>query len=262
MTAPNPALAYEEIYVPAYFRPLGNALLDRVQPARADRILDVACGTAILARLIHERVDLPKRLVGVDVNPAMVAVGQSLAPFADCRQGDATTLEFGDAEFDLVLCQHGLMFFPDRTRALAEMRRVLTRDGRLGVSTWRPISEHPLSEAFIRAGRRLVDAPIDLPWALGDAAQLQAMIEAAGFGDVRVDTVEVTARFLDARAFTRMSVLAFGAVLPGFAAMSDSARSAFITTIEAETADVMAQHRDGDGVKFPVRANLVTGKAR
>jgi ubiquinone/menaquinone biosynthesis C-methylase UbiE len=261
MTAPNPALAYEQSYVPAYFRPLGNALVDRVRPTPSDRVLDVACGTAILARLIHERVGIPGRLAGVDINPLMVAVGQALAPFSACRQGDAGNLDFGDGEFDLVLCQHGLMFFPDRARALAEMRRVVSTGGRLGISTWRPISEHPLAEAFIKAGKRLVDAPIDLPWSLGDSQHLRTIIEAAGFGQVQVDTVEVTARFPDARAFTRMSVMAFGAVLPQFASMTESERNRFIATIEGETAADLDPHRDGDGVSFPVRANIATARA-
>ena len=260
MKSPGPAEAYEQMYVPAFFSPLGKALLDRVVPTEGERVLDVACGTGILARLIHERVGAPARLAGIDINPMMVALAQALAPFGDCQQGDATTLGFADAAFDVVLCQHGLMFFPDRARALAEMRRVLVAGGRLGLSTWRPLGEHPLSEAFVNAGRRLVDAPIDLPWSLGEASQLRSLLEAAGFGDVRVETVEVTARFPDAAAFTRMTVMAFGAVLPRFGAMSEADRNAFVATIEAATADIVARHRDGKGLAFPARANIATAR--
>jgi ubiquinone/menaquinone biosynthesis C-methylase UbiE len=256
----SPADAYEQLYVPAFFAPLGNELLDRVRPSAGDRVLDVACGTGILARLIHARVGVPARLAGVDINPVMVARGQTLAPFGDFRRGDATALRFGDAEFDLVLCQHALMFFPDRAKALAEMRRVLAGGGRLGLSTWRPLDEQPMSEAFVSAGRRHFDAPRGLPFSMGDAKQLQALIEAAGFVDVRVDTVEVTARFPDAAAFSRMTALAFLALLPRFAAMSEVERNASVATIEAETADVVALHRDGEGLKFPARANILTAR--
>jgi SAM-dependent methyltransferase len=124
MTALNPAQAYEQLYVPAYFRPIGNALLDRLEVSPADRILDEACGTSIVARIIHGRVGTPKRLDGIDINPVMVAAAQTFAPFAQTRLGDAMKLPFGDGDFDVVLCQHGLMFFPDRAAALAEMRRV------------------------------------------------------------------------------------------------------------------------------------------
>jgi ubiquinone/menaquinone biosynthesis C-methylase UbiE len=262
MTALNPAQAYEQLYVPAFFHSVGNALLDRLEVSAADRVLDVACGTGIVARLIHGRVGAPGRLDGIDINPLMVAAAQTFAPFAQTRLGDATTLPFGDGDFDVVLCQHGLMFFPDRAKALAEMRRVLSVRGRLGLTTWRPLSEHPLSEAFTQAGRRHVDGPIEVPFSLGDADQLRAMIEAAGFGDVAIDTVEFQAHFPDARTFTRMSFQAFTAVMPRFAIMSESERAAFLTEMEAETADVVERHRDGDGVRFPVRANVARARVR
>jgi ubiquinone/menaquinone biosynthesis C-methylase UbiE len=262
MTALNPAQAYEQLYVPAFFRPIGNALLDRLEVSAADRVVDVACGTGIIARLIHGRVGSPKRLDGIDINPVMVAAAQTFAPFAETRLGDATTLPYRTGDFDAVLCQHGLMFFPDRAKALAEMRRVLSDQGRLGITTWRPLSEHPLNDAIMRAGRRHVDAPIDLPFSLGDADQLRTMIETAGFGDIRIDTLEFEAHFPDAGAFMRMNFQAFAAVLPRFAMMNEAEREAFIGVMEAETADVIARHRDGNGVRFPVRANVVRALAR
>jgi ubiquinone/menaquinone biosynthesis C-methylase UbiE len=262
MTATNPAQAYEQLYVPAFFRPIGNALLDRLEVSGADRVLDVACGTGIVARLIHGRIGSPKRLDGIDINPVMVAAAQTLTPFAETRLGDAGALPFRDGDFDVVLCQHGLMFFPDRARALAEMRRVLSDHGRLGITTWRPLSEHPFNDALMRAGRRHVDAPIDVPFSLGDAQQLRTMIETAGFGDVRIDTVEFEAHFPDAQVFTRMNFQAFAAVMPRFALMNEAEREAFIAMMEAETADVIARHRDGNGVRFPVRANVARALAR
>jgi SAM-dependent methyltransferase len=262
MTAPNPAQAYEKLYVPAFFRPVGNALLDRLEVSAADRVLDVACGTGIVARLIQERVGTPRRLAGIDINPVMVAAAQTFAPFAETHLGDATTLPYADRDFDVAICQHGLMFFADRRRALAEMRRVLSDGGRLGITTWRPISEHPLAEELLRVGRRHVEAAIEVPYSLGDAAELRAMIEAAGFGDVAIDTVEFTARFPDAKSFTRMNVHAFAAVLPKFAMLPEAERDALIAGMEAEAADAVARHRDGDGVLFPVRANIVRARAR
>jgi ubiquinone/menaquinone biosynthesis C-methylase UbiE len=260
MTALNPAQAYEQLYVPAYFRPIGGALLDRVTVSAADRVLDVACGTGIVARLIHGRIGVPARLDGIDVNPVMVAAAQTFAPFARSHLGDATTLPFDDGAFDVVLCQHGLMFFPDRGRALAEMRRVSADGGRLGITTWRPLSEHPLSDALLRASKRHMDVPIDVPFSLGDANQLRGMIEAAGFDEVRIDTVEFEAHFPDARAFTRMNVLAFGAVMPKFAMMTEADREALIGAIEAESAEVVARHRDGSGLRFLARANVAVAR--
>jgi SAM-dependent methyltransferase len=261
MSAPNPAEAYEKLYVPAFFTHLGNALLDRVKPSKNDRVLDVACGTGILGRLIQERLGASNRLVGVDINPAMIGVAQKLAPAAEYQVGNATALDFGASEFDLVLCQHGLMFFPDRAKALAEMRRVVGAGGRVGISTWRSLAENPVSEALTSAGRKHADAPLDLPFSMGDDKQLTAMIEAAGFADVRVDIVEFVASFPDAVMFVKMNAMAFGAVMPSFATMSDAERARFVASIEADTAEILARHRDGNGLKFPVRANIATARA-
>ncbi len=256
-----PALAYEKMYVPAFFTPLANALLDRIAPSGNDRILDVACGTGIVGRLIRERVGAPKRLAGIDINPAMIEVARELAPQVEYECGDATELAFGAADFDVVLCQHGLMFFPDRAKALRQMRRVVAGGGRIGVSTWRSLAENPVSEAFTNAGRRHVDGPLDLPFSMGDEKQLAAMLEAAGFVDVRVETVAFEARFPDAATFLKMNVMAVGAVLPQFATMTDGERAAFTSAIESDAAAVVTRYRDGDGLRFPVSANLATATA-
>jgi ubiquinone/menaquinone biosynthesis C-methylase UbiE len=261
MTPPNPAEAYERFYVPSFFAPMAGALLDRVRPSPEDRVLDVACGTGIVARTVRERVGMPQRLTGIDINPAMVALAKTLAPFAEFQTGNANALDFEAGSFDSLFCQHGLMFFPDRPKALTEMRRVLRPGGRLALSTWRPLGEHPLSEALIAAGRRHVDVPIDLPYSLGNAAELRGAIEAAGFVDVAVETVEFQARYPDASTFVKMTVMAFGAVMPRFATMTDGDRAAFVGAIESETADVVARHRDGTGIAFNVRANVATGTA-
>jgi SAM-dependent methyltransferase len=261
MSAPNPAEAYEKLYVPAFFAPLGKALLERVRPAKSDRILDVACGTGILGRLIHERLGTSERSVGIDINPGMLEVARKLSPHVEYQQGNASELGFGAGELDLVLCQHGLMFFPDRAKALREMRRVLRDKGRLGLSTWRSLAENPVSEALTNVGRKHVDGPLDLPFSMGDEKQLAAMLEAAGFAEIRIDTVEVVATFPDAATFVRMNVMAFSAVMHQLASMNETERAEFISVMEAASTDVVARYRDGAGLKFPVRANVATAVA-
>ncbi|HEY1532631.1 MAG TPA: methyltransferase domain-containing protein [Polyangiaceae bacterium] len=261
MSAPNPAEAYEKVYVPTFFAPLGRALLDRVKPTKTDRVLDVACGTGILGRLLQERSGASKRFVGVDINPAMVEVAGRLSPDAEYRAGNATELGFDAGEFELVLCQHGLMFFPDRAKALREMRRVVTAGGRLGLSTWRSLAENPVSEALTSVGRKHFDGPLDVPFSLGDEKQLAAMIESAGFSNVQIDIVEVEASFPDAAMFVRMNVMAFSAVMPQLATMNETERAEFISVTEAASAELLARFRDGNGLRFPVRANVATAIA-
>ena len=126
------------------FRPWGNVLLDTVCPTPIERVLDVGCGTGIVARLVRERCGPATRITGIDLNPDMIAVARSIAPEIAWHQGDALQLPFPDATFDLVLCQQGLQFFRDRAAAAREMRRVLSDGGRVALSTWRPMAENPL----------------------------------------------------------------------------------------------------------------------
>ena len=108
---------YERYFVPAIFQPWAMDLLDGIKPQRGERVLDVACGTGIVSRLVAERVGLSGKLIGLDINPGMLAVAGSATPAGapiEWRQGNAEDLPFPDEAFDLVLCQQGLQFFPNK----------------------------------------------------------------------------------------------------------------------------------------------------
>jgi hypothetical protein len=110
-------------------------------------------------------------------------------------------------------------------------------------------------------GRKHFDGPLDLPFSMGDEKQLTAMIEAAGFAKAQVDTVEVEATFPDAASFVRMNVMAFSAVMPQLASMNETERAQFVSVMEAASAETVARFRDGNGLKFSVRANVATAIA-
>ena len=139
--------AYERVMVPAVFGPWAKELLDIAVLAPGMRVLDVACGTGIVARLAAPQIGPTGRVVGLDTNEATLGVAraqpQPTGAHAEWRQGDATKLPFPDAEFDTVLCQHGLQYVPDWTAALREMKRVLASGGRLALSIQ---PEHRLSK--------------------------------------------------------------------------------------------------------------------
>ena len=103
-----------------------------------DRVLDVGCGTGVLARAAADRVAADGQVTGLDLNEGMLAVAQRLRPQIDWRQGDATHLPFADESFDVVMSQFALMYFPDRPAALKEMARVLRPGGRLVIAVWGP----------------------------------------------------------------------------------------------------------------------------
>ena len=115
---------YERFLVGPLFQPWADVLLDRVSLAAGDRVLDVACGTGIVARRAKERLGEAGQVVGVDVSPQMLTIARDVAPDIDWREGNASALPVGAAEkFDVVVCQQGLQFFPDKSAASAQMRR-------------------------------------------------------------------------------------------------------------------------------------------
>ncbi|HLU68463.1 MAG TPA: methyltransferase domain-containing protein, partial [Kofleriaceae bacterium] len=112
---------YQRYFVPAIGAPLAAALVDAAGPRPGERVLDVACGTGVVARLVAERVGSSGAVTGLDCNPGMLAVARSLPASGariEWREGSAEALPLSDGSFDLVTCQMGLQFFSDRALAL------------------------------------------------------------------------------------------------------------------------------------------------
>jgi ubiquinone/menaquinone biosynthesis C-methylase UbiE len=145
---------YERHLVPAIFGPWAEDLLAFALPKPAERVLDLACGTGVVARLAAQRVGPSGSIVGIDLNPGMLAVARSVtAPHGaqiEWRESNVNALPFHDATFDVALCQQGLQFFPDRSAALREVRRVLVPRGRIALSVWRSRQYSPGSKSSQR----------------------------------------------------------------------------------------------------------------
>ncbi len=109
-------------------------------PQSGERVLDIACGTGVVTHLVVPHVGATGKVVGLDLNAGRLAVAQSLSSVSgitiEWREGDVNALPFPDADFDLVTCQQGFQFFPDRLVALREMSRVLVPGGRLALNVW------------------------------------------------------------------------------------------------------------------------------
>jgi len=133
------AEVYESCFVPAIFGTWAGPVADAAGIRRGDKALDVGCGTGVLAREALRRVGQEGQVVGLDLNEGMLAVAARTEPNVEWRQGDAASLPFGDASFDVVVSQFALMYFPDRTVSLREMWRTLAPGGRLAVASWAPI---------------------------------------------------------------------------------------------------------------------------
>jgi SAM-dependent methyltransferase len=187
---------YDEIMVPRLFEPWAELLLDEVNPQRGQAVLDVACGPGTVARLAALRVGPSGRVTGCDLSPAMLEIARSKPPVhggapVDFRECPADSLSVPDRDFDLLTCQQGMQFFPNRPAAVAEMRRALREGGQLGVAVWCEIEECPpfaaLGSAVARVlGTESANSFRSGPWGFGDAASLRDVVSDGGFDHVTV----------------------------------------------------------------------------
>ncbi len=198
------ATAYEEFFLPALFSQWPPHILEAAQVQTGQKILDVACGTGILARAALAQVSPGGSVAGLDLNPGMLAVATKLEPQIAWRQGVAESLPYPDESFDVVVSQFGLMFFTDRLQAVREMRRVLTSQGRLAVAVWDSLDHTPGYAAEVAlveriAGERAAN-PLRAPFLFGDKEKLAALFKSAGVSDVSIVTHHGVARFPSIRS--------------------------------------------------------------
>jgi ubiquinone/menaquinone biosynthesis C-methylase UbiE len=269
-TQNDPAIAaaknYEKIVVTYTTAPFAAILLEQADPQPGEHVVDVACGTGIVARQAAPRVGANGEVVAVDINPAMLTVGRSLpAPQGaaiDWREGSALALPLPDSAYDLVLCQAGLMFFPDRSAALREMVRVLKPGGRVAVNVWRSPEHNPVSQLIWGTLARHLNttiSAINSAMSLGDAGELHALLETAGFSGVTVVARSYTVREpytprLMARILTAVSWL------PAIAAMTSEERDALADAIQDEIDPVLANYVEGDEQLYPMSAHIALAR--
>lgn len=252
---------YERWLVGPLFRPWAEALLQEAGVTQADRVLDIACGTGIVARLAKQRVGGAGQVVGVDISPDMLTVARSAAPDIDWRQGDAGALPLGDGEqFEVVLCQQGLQFFPDQRGAAAEMRRAAAAGGRLAVAVWRSDEEMPLFRDLRRVAERLIGPVADQRYSYGEAGPLEALLGEAGFHDVRSRIVTRRLEFSDGAPFLRMNAMALVGMSAAGKAMSGEERNRAVDTIANDSTPLLERCRSGRGIAFETRANVATAR--
>lgn len=258
------AAIFEEWSVPAMFAPNARLMLEQTAIPVHARVLDIACGSGIVARMVAPLVGAGGRVVGLDLNPGMLEVaGRASAAEGlaiDWVQGNALDLPFDDSAFDLVFCQHGLQFFPDRARAVSEMFRVLAPGGEAAISTWRGLDQNPFSAGYARAVRlRFNSEAVATPFSLGDPAELGRLLLQAGFRDVSVEPFEIEASYPRPEAFLEMRIRASAAGIPALQALSGTELEALIAVVRDDLeVSVRAATRNGR-LSFPMRGILARG---
>ncbi|MGG5821259.1 class I SAM-dependent methyltransferase [Falsiroseomonas sp. HW251] len=209
------AALYERHLVPAITAVWAADLVERAAPAAGEGVLDLACGTGIVARLAAARMGSGE-VIGLDINAPMLAVARSLPAPPGVRvawqEGSAVAIPLPEARVDLCLCQLGLQFFPDRAAALHEIARVLRHGGRLALSVYDAIETTPLAHALAEALDRRIgpgaSATKRAEHELSDPAVLRGLAMAAGFHDISVRRVTQTIRFPSAALYARIQLTA------------------------------------------------------
>lgn len=265
----NPAEMYEAYFVPGIFARWTPLLLAYAAPRPGERVLDLACGTGIVARHVAPLVGEEGRVVGLDINPDMLEVARALPqpPGAaiQWQQGDAASLPLPDDVFDLVLCQQGLQFVPNRAMALREMQRVLASGGRVALSVWQALERHPVYQVLLEAEARHLNTSIDAvagpAFAFGDAEELGALLDAAGFQRIKITPVSHTVRFPEPERFVMLTTLAAAAVIPEFSTMDEASRAALVQIVSREVDVTLHEYIEGDTVAFPMHAHMAVGYA-
>jgi len=189
----NPPANYERFFVPAIGAPLATDLIRLAALGPGERVLDVACGTGVVARLASQQVGGTGIVTGLDVNPGMLAAARSATPPGmriHWQEASAEAMPFPDASFDVGLCQMGLQFIPDKHAALHEMRRILARDGRLLLNVPGPTPRvfTIMAEALTRHIGAEAAGFVNHVFSLHDEAEIQNLLHGAGFRDVSVQS--------------------------------------------------------------------------
>lgn len=244
---------YESSCVPTMFGPLAERLLDAAGLVPGERVLDVACGTGVVARAAARRG--AAAVTGVDRNGAMLDVARRTAPDAAFVEADAGALPFADGAFDLATCQQGLQFFPDRVAALREQRRVLRPGGRAALALWPAIETHPgfaiLADALGRVVGPEAETVMRAPYALADAADVETSARSAGFGTVALQQVDGEFRWPSCDAFVR----GYGAGSMLRPVLERAGEPDVERLVDAVAAALGVAAR-GEEVAFPQRCNL------
>ena len=252
------ARAYEDLHVPALFEQWSPLVLDAAGVCEGHRVLDVACGTGVLARAAARRVGARGFVAGVDPEKGMLTVAREQSPDVEWTKGTAESLPHPDGSFDAVVSQFGLMFFVDRKQALREMLRVLKPGGRIAVAVWDRLENsdaYPEEVELLEriAGETAANA-LRAPFVLGDTRELIALFQAAGIDSVTVETHDGTARFPSVRTMVEADLRGWLPVMGVFL------KELEIETILQAAEDALEAYVSDQGrVFFNAPAHIVTG---
>ncbi len=254
--ATEAARAYERLHVDALFRVWADPVLDAARVGPGESVLDVACGTGVLARAAYDRVGPHGTVVGSDIDPGMLSVAASIEPAIRWVRAEAGRQPLEDDSCDAVVSQFGMMFFPDPVQAVREMVRCTRAGGLVVVAVWDDLERSPVYPACVdllqrRAGTAAADA-LRAPFVLGDVTRLQGLFEAAGAAPVSITSERRPAVFPSVRSMVEADLRGW---LPVLGVHLDAD---LVEDLLVEAEDLLREHVAPDGrMVFDAPAHVV-----
>ena len=196
---------HEDYFVPAIYAQWAHHVSELAAIESGHEVLDVACGTGILARTALLEVGMRGKVTGLDHNEKMLAKARQLGPAIQWQAGDAAALPFDANSFDRVLCQFALMYIKNRVAAIKELLRVCQPRGMIVVATWAQLELSPAYRAFIELTRRIVGSKVALklrePWSLGSPGRMDSLLLSSGVNEFECHARPGVARFPSIETF-------------------------------------------------------------
>jgi ubiquinone/menaquinone biosynthesis C-methylase UbiE len=197
---------YDRYLGPSFFEPFAKDIAERLDPARYKNVLEIACGTGIVTRHLRDRLTPEARLIATDLNPAMFALAQKkLAGNVIWREADAGALPFADGSFDALVCQFGVMFFPDKQAVMRETHRVLSSGGLFLFNVWDSFERNPIAAIAHKTIGSFFDHDppnfYEVPFGFCDADLIRRLLRAADFKEIEISIVTLPCQSRSAAEF-------------------------------------------------------------
>lgn len=250
---------YESLFVPALFEQWTKHLIEAAGIHEGSHVLDIACGTGVLARHALSKTGPGGRVIGVDPAPGMLAVAKEIEPGIDWILCGAESLDLGDETIDSVISQFGMMFFQDRQKSAEEMFRVLKQGGSLAIAVWNSVEKNPAYADIIavlqeQVGTAAADA-LRLPYCLGNTDEITAVLENSGFSGISVETKVEPARFPSSRHMVEAELRGWLPLFDIFLSESE------IKDALIESDRTLSRYAESSGeAVFPTSAHVITAR--
>lgn len=265
--ATSPAQIYNDFFSPQMFTPWAKNLVEQSTPSAGDRVLDLACGTGLLTEQIAPHLGNNGSIVGLDFAPPMLAVAQTRefnGPSVEWIDASADAIPLPDNSFDRVYCQQGFQFFPDRAKAVPEVRSVLKPGGLTAISLWAPVEEFPLRDQMFNSIAKFLNVPLEVaakPFTFGGSEPMQSMLDDAGFSDIVITTRSNESVFGPPESFVKLTVMGAAAAIPTFGELTDEEKQSVIAHVEVENYDEIAKYVQDGHVSMALTSFTATATA-